>query len=93
MFIPPEGAMQFELIPNGFYGAKDAALDWKDKEDDCIWVVKSPMPNSRSCQCCTVYDVVLNSLPPRMRTLARMKMKEYKSRRIHVCSCMGRIIE
>jgi hypothetical protein len=93
MFIPPKGAMQFEIIPNGIDDAPMAALSWKDKETDCIWVYMPPVKIGR-CPCPESYLVVLESLPPRMRTLAKMKMQQCNNAaNIAVCNCMGRLIE
>jgi len=93
LFIPPAGAMQFELIPNGIDDSPRAALQWADKECDVIWVHMPPLSNPR-CSCPVAYSVVLESLPSRMRAIAEMKMRACSNAsRILVCNCMGRLIE
>lgn len=91
LFIPPPGAMQFELIPNGVSQSRSVALDWKEKECDVIWI--DPTPLAGQCRQHPHYRVMLESLPPRMRALAEMKSIEYGGQPIRVCACMGRIIE
>jgi hypothetical protein len=87
LFIPPAGAMQFELIPNESRKT-DALCEWEEAfELDVIWVASS-VPSL----CCKVhavaYPVLAQCLP---ESLANKVLSD--PREIVVCACHGRIIE
>lgn len=91
LFVAPEGAMQFVLIPNGVEKSYEAALDWAEKECDVIWV--HPEPLLGRCRDHPDYLVVMDSLPPKMRVAAEMKSIDFGGKPIRVCACMGHLIE
>lgn len=86
MFIPPEGAMQFE-----FQATRSEALT--PFVGCAFWVQDSAYPPAdKLCACRPKWEVIVESVPPRMGDLIRLASA--KSGRVFVvCKCNGRIIE
>lgn len=88
LFIPPEGAMQFErtsqpesaVVPIG-----DVPFYWVSPESD-------PLPGS-TCGCKKVYPVIVAGLPEPWKTKAGEVLRRKPHVRPIVCKCNGRIIE
>ena len=84
-FIPPEGAMQFEFIPNG-KSDHESMLTWNERDMDFVWV-EGPLPGIGRCGH-KRFPVLIDSLSPPTRAKVVSQ-----PRRVFVCQCMGRIIE
>jgi hypothetical protein len=87
IFIPPAGAMQFELClgPGGRPTKKYA-----------IWVrALRAKPLREGCpgNCKSTWPVIIEALPPRMRAICIRRMRKSHAPGVAVCACFGRIIE
>jgi hypothetical protein len=87
VFIPPEGAMQFEIIANGSHNT-DALVSWEEARGLSVLWVLPPVPaiHCRIHKFC--WPVIPESVPQ------RFALRILNDRRqIVVCECHGRIIE
>lgn len=87
LFIPPDGAMQFELArlksgvvydpPRVFWVHPAHIVSWKRKKCDCV----------------TGYSLVMEALTDTQKMKAAERIKQEGNVIFTVCTCMGRIIE
>lgn len=80
LFIPPEGAMQFEITHTRMPG-------WEVVVGTAIWVIPHT-PHSiamRHCECVDGWDIVRGSVPEELWN--KMPMIPW------VCKCNGHLIE
>jgi len=88
LFCPPDGAIQFHLIPNGVSDTGSVA-QWTDLDRECIWVLP-PRRGKSGCGCELNYPVIRESLSERMRNLFD---KSPSHLTVTVCVCHGEVIE
>jgi len=89
LFIPPKGAMQFEVNPHGRPVVKRRVVE-KPKGatvPGVIWVMP-PVPNQGGCGCKVEYPIVREALPEPWRTAAFNAPFT-----VVTCDCQGKIIE
>jgi hypothetical protein len=80
LFIPPEGAMQFEVFSDPEGNPAPYTI--------VIWVVKSEAHyrGRNGCPHNKGFEIIMESLPPIMKSCSGMT-------RAGICECRGRIIE
>lgn len=91
MFIPPTGAMQFEMTDGR------SALT-KRMIGTAIWIESNPTPVERCkndvCACQPKYRVIVDSLPDFARDAVKLALtRGVIDTPPVVCTCIGRIIE
>lgn len=87
-FIPPDGAMQFEVQRD--YGASSRLMLGK-----AIWVIDAGDKWCRNmdCSCRKFYEVVVDSLSATAREIAIQQLEREEAPKVVVCGCYGEVIE
>jgi hypothetical protein len=93
IFIPPEGAHQFQFIKGPLPGGmrRDMGSGRLPRRPEWIWV-GAPVPNQGRCKCKMAYPVLIEGLPEDLRKVAKKIMKAETGYPVE-CACRGKIIE
>lgn len=91
VFIAPEGALQFEILPQDRRISLSNAFATTKELDriDTLWAYP-PVANRIGCSCPHVFPIISDSLSPRNQDLTRHAF--LKGQPV-ICFCQGRIIE